>query len=138
VSAGAGAGGAQKGAGARGRASWLRIPATCASARTLVKGGRGEGGADRGDPRCRERGRARGGHGSMTGKMGPQSRERRGAHGRRNRCRQLGPTRQRAREREESAGQYGADRWDPPVRGARLGLVGCFGPNWLFLFPWNF
>jgi hypothetical protein len=80
----AGVGGAKKGAGARGRASWLRIPATCVSARALVHGGRGEGGADRGGPRRRERGRARGGNGSTTGKTGLQSRERRGVHGRRN------------------------------------------------------
>jgi hypothetical protein len=43
-----------------GRATWPRIPATCASARSLVHGGRGEGGTDRGGPRRRERERARG------------------------------------------------------------------------------
>jgi hypothetical protein len=32
-----GAGGAQKGAGARGLASWTRIPATCVSARALAE-----------------------------------------------------------------------------------------------------
>jgi hypothetical protein len=37
-----------------GRASWPRIPATCASARAMVHGGRGEGGADRGGPLRRE------------------------------------------------------------------------------------
>jgi hypothetical protein len=47
--------GLKKGAGARGRASWPRIPVTCASARALVHGGRGEGGADTGGPRRRER-----------------------------------------------------------------------------------
>jgi hypothetical protein len=34
-----------------GRATWLRIPATCASARSLVHGGCKEGGAERGGPR---------------------------------------------------------------------------------------
>jgi hypothetical protein len=43
-----------------GRATWPRIPATCASARSLVHGGRGVGGADRGGTRRRERERARG------------------------------------------------------------------------------
>jgi hypothetical protein len=37
-----------------GRATWLRIPATCASARLLVHGGRGEGGYDWEGPRRRE------------------------------------------------------------------------------------
>jgi hypothetical protein len=120
-----GAGGAQKGAGARGRASWLRIPASCASASALVHGGRWEGGVDRGGPRRRERGRAHGGNGWTTGKMGPQSRERRGARGQRNLRRQLGPTGHRAREREESAGQSGADRRGPPVRGGRRASAGA-------------
>jgi hypothetical protein len=42
--------GLKKGAGACGRATWPRIPATCVSARALVHGERGEGGADRGGP----------------------------------------------------------------------------------------
>jgi hypothetical protein len=42
-----------------GRVTWPRIPATCASARSLVHGGRGEGGADRGGPQRRERRGAR-------------------------------------------------------------------------------
>jgi hypothetical protein len=49
------AGGAQNGAGARGRVSWPRIPVTCASVRALVHGRHGEGRADRGGPRRRER-----------------------------------------------------------------------------------
>jgi hypothetical protein len=51
----ASAGGAQKELGCvggqRGRVTWR----TCAGARVLVHGGRGEGGADRGVPRCSER-----------------------------------------------------------------------------------
>jgi hypothetical protein len=38
-----------------GRATWSRIPATCASARSLVHGGCEEGGADWEGPRRRER-----------------------------------------------------------------------------------
>jgi hypothetical protein len=55
--------GLKKGAGARGQASWPRIPATCASACALVLGERGDGRADRGGPRRRERGR---GHEAMA------------------------------------------------------------------------
>jgi hypothetical protein len=42
-----------------GRVTWPRILATCASARSLVHSGRGEGEADRGGPRRRERKGAR-------------------------------------------------------------------------------
>jgi hypothetical protein len=43
------------------------------------------------------------------------------------------------REREEIAGQIVADRRGPPVRGGKragtgAGLVGWFGPEWLFTF----
>jgi hypothetical protein len=51
----AGTGGDSKRAGGVGRATWPRIPATCASAHSLVHGMRGEGGADREGPRHRER-----------------------------------------------------------------------------------
>jgi hypothetical protein len=88
--------------------------------RALIHGGRGEGGADRGGPQRRERGRARGGKETGADSLAPLA----------------------ATGREESAGQSGADRRGPPVRGgrragtaARLGLVVWFGPNWLFLFP---
>jgi hypothetical protein len=43
-----------------GRATWPRILASCASVRSLVHGKRGEGIADRGGPRRREREGARG------------------------------------------------------------------------------
>jgi hypothetical protein len=38
-----------------GRATWPRIPTTCASARSLVHSGHGEGEADRGGPQRRQR-----------------------------------------------------------------------------------
>jgi hypothetical protein len=82
----AGAGGAQKGAGARGRASWLRIPTTCASARALVHGRRGEGGADRGGPRRRERGRA---CGATTRRLEKRARKAKREEGR---AKKLAPT----------------------------------------------
>jgi hypothetical protein len=62
----------------RGRASWTRNPATCASAHALVHGGREEGGSVKVGPRHRERkGDARG-NGSAAGEPGPQNREREG------------------------------------------------------------
>jgi hypothetical protein len=94
-----------KRAGTRGRTTWPRFPATCASARALVYGGRGEGRADSAGPQRREReiererGWARGGNGSTTSKEGPQSRETRRAHEQGNRRRQPGPARQREGER---------------------------------------
>jgi hypothetical protein len=57
----AGAGGAQKGSWARGRATWPRNPLTCASAHTPVHGKRGGGGTDRAGPRRRERREGRSG-----------------------------------------------------------------------------
>jgi hypothetical protein len=48
-------GGAQKGAGVRGRETWPGFSACGASARVLVQGGRGEGGADRAVPQRSER-----------------------------------------------------------------------------------
>jgi hypothetical protein len=48
-----------KRAGGVGRATWSRISATCTSARSLVHGGRREGGADREGPRHTQRERER-------------------------------------------------------------------------------
>jgi hypothetical protein len=49
-----------------------------------------------------------------------------------------------ARERGREGARVCADRWGPPVRHkdaqarVRAQGLGCFGPNWLFLFSWNF
>jgi hypothetical protein len=150
----AGASGAQKGARARGRTSWPRILATCASARVLVHGGRGEGGADRGGPRHRERKDGRAGQRLDDWQNGPtKQREKRGAQ-----AKKPAPTAwphwaasEREREREESAREgVAADRWIPLVRrrghaGARpgwveLGQLGCFAffLNFLIAFPFLF
>ena len=73
-----------------GRATCPRIPVTCASARSLVHGGRGDGGANREGPRRRER-RGAWGNGSVSGKTDPQGRGKKGAGGS-NWRRQVGPT----------------------------------------------
>jgi hypothetical protein len=65
-----------EGSWARGRASWLRNPATCASAHALVHGGREEGGTDKAGPRRRESiGDVRG-QWLGTGELDPRDRER--------------------------------------------------------------
>jgi hypothetical protein len=114
-----GTGGDSKRAGGVSRATWLRIPATCASAHSLVHGGREEGGADREGPRRREREGACRQRLSAWQCRPARQREKRDARGRSNWRRQVGPTGQRARGREGSAGQTTADRQDPPVRGGR-------------------
>jgi hypothetical protein len=63
-----------------GRATWPRISVTCASARSLVHGGRGEGGADREGPQRRERRGVRG-NDSASGRTGPRGREGKGVRG---------------------------------------------------------
>jgi hypothetical protein len=68
--------GSKKWSWARGRASWLRNPVTCASAHSSVHGESGEGGTDKAGPRRRERkGDARG-QWLGTGEPGPRDRER--------------------------------------------------------------
>jgi hypothetical protein len=71
-----------------GRAMWPRILATCASASSLVHGGRGEGGPDKGGPRRREREKGRTGQrlgvwqngpAGQRGKRGAQAGEATGA-----------------------------------------------------------
>jgi hypothetical protein len=65
-----------------GRAMWPRIPATCASARSLVHGGRGEGEADREGPRHREREKGRVGQQLDVWQNGPaRQRGKRGTGG---------------------------------------------------------
>jgi hypothetical protein len=137
-----------------GRATWPRIPATCASARSLVHGGHGEGGADRGGPRHTERERtgARG-NDLASGRAGPRGREGRGARGRKVTGADSSAPLGSERETEESTGQSGADRRGPPVRGDRragasardwawwagLGQNGfSFFLNFLIIFPFLF
>jgi hypothetical protein len=78
--------GSKKGSWARGRASWLRNPATCASAHSPVHGESGEGGTDTAGPQRRERKGDVRGQRLGTGELGPRDRER--ANGRR----KLAPT----------------------------------------------
>ena len=120
-----------------GRATWLRIPATCTSACSLVHGRRGEGGADWGGPRHRER-EGVGCNGSASGRTGPRGREGRGAWG----GKQLAPTswpHWTERGRGEARGaETAADRWRPPVRrrgrAAWLGRAGLFWARMAFPF----
>jgi hypothetical protein len=140
----AGAGGAKKRAGAHGRASLPRIPATCVSARALVHDKRG-GAKLTGEAHGAERERERA-HGATTRRLANRAREaerEEGRAGEGNRRRQLGLTRQRASERERERGGCGAD-WRRQAGSAcqgrqasgraRPGLVGWFGSNWLFPF----
>jgi hypothetical protein len=78
-----------------------RNPAMCASVHALVNCERGEGGTDREGPRRRER---RGTRGATAQRLANRAREiereRRDARGRSNWRRQVGPSGERARERE--------------------------------------
>jgi hypothetical protein len=132
--------GGSKRAGRVGRATWPRIPATCASARVLVHGGCGDGGADRGGPRRIERGRVRGGNGSATGSAGPRGREGRGAR----EVKKPAPTTSpqwAASGRERVCGSGSCRRQvEPTCQATRArGLAGPswagLGQNGFFLFP---
>jgi hypothetical protein len=99
--------------GRRGRGSWH----ACASARALVHGGRGEGGADRRVPQCSERESRRAG--ATTRCLPNRAREAERVRGTRvkgNWRRQPSPTRQREGESERAGEETAANRWRPPVR----------------------
>jgi hypothetical protein len=98
-----------------GRASWLRNPATCASAHAPVCGVREEDETDRVGPRRRERKGGAREQRLSTGKPGLRERERERT-GEGNRRRQVSPTGQRAREGGRARGETTADRQGPPVR----------------------
>jgi hypothetical protein len=114
--------GLEKGSWARGRASWPRNPATCASAHAPVHSGRGEGGSNKAGPRRRERkGDARGQR-LGAGEPGPRNRERGRASGRWRR--QVGSTEQRAREGGRARGEL------PLTGGVRLSGGAGARPGW--------
>jgi hypothetical protein len=131
----AGAGGAQKGAGARGQATW---PVFSACARTWVIGGCGEDGADKAGRRRREResegeqfvllkGGARGTKrqwSARRGELAPTGRPRRAER----ECVQESETRHR---------QVGSTYQQTVARAriAQLGRIGLAGLNWFFYFP---
>ena len=83
------------------------------SAHAPVHGEREEGETDKTDPQ-------------RMGEPGPRDRERERA-GEENRCRQVGPTEQRAREGGRARGRTAADRRGPSVR--RRGRAGA-RPSW--------
>jgi hypothetical protein len=122
-----------EGSWARGRASWPRNPATCASAHALVHGERGGGGTDRVGPQRKERRkRCAGGNSSVTGDPGPRDRERERVSGQR----KLAPTGWPHWPASERGGREGELPLTGGVRlsdsaGARpgwadLGRLGCF------------
>jgi hypothetical protein len=121
-----------------GRATWPRILATCASARSLVHRRRGEGGTDREGPRRRER---EGAHGSTARRLAERAREAEREEGRAG-GKQLAPTswpHWAERGRGKACGvETATDRWRPPVRRHRrtawLGRARPAGQLCLFLF----
>jgi hypothetical protein len=134
--------GAQKELGV-GRATWPRIPATCASARSLVHGGRGEGEADREGPRRRERERE-GARGATVRRLAERAceAEREKVHGgEATGADKLAPL-GREREGDARGAETAADRWHPPVRRRGRttwpGRAGPAGLLCLFLFLWIF
>jgi hypothetical protein len=125
--------GLYEGSWARGRASWPRNPATCASAHASVHDERGGGRTDRQAHGTEREERGMRGNSSATGGPGPRDRERGSARGRK-----LAPTgwpHWAASEGGRARGRTTADRRGPPVRRRRrvawLGLVGRLG---CFLF----
>jgi hypothetical protein len=122
----------------RGRASWPRNPATCASAHSPVHDESGEGGTDKVGPRRRERKGGRAGATTRHWQTEPARQRERERAGEENRRRQVGPTGQRAREGGRARGRTNADRRGPPIRrrgrAAWLGLVGQLGCFLLFFF----
>jgi hypothetical protein len=80
--------GSKKGSWARGRASWPRNPATCASAHAPVHDESREGGTDKAGPRRREKKGDVRGQRLGTGKPGPRDTQRE----RTNRQRKRAPT----------------------------------------------
>jgi hypothetical protein len=77
--------GSKRELGARGWASWPRIPATCASAHAPVNGEGGEGETEREGPRHREREKRAHEQRLSAWQRGPaRQREKRGARGRSN------------------------------------------------------
>jgi hypothetical protein len=114
-----------------GRAMWLRIPVTCASVRSLVHGGHGEGGADRGGPRRREREKGRAGQRLGDWRTGPVRQREEGGTGEEIGADNLAPL---GSEREREGAQ------ERKLRG-RTAWLGRAGPArllCLFLFLWIF
>jgi hypothetical protein len=118
----------------RGRASWPRNLATCASANALVHGGREEGGSDKAVPRRRER------KGDVrelrlgTGEAGPQNREREGGRAGEvtgaDRLDPLDSEREREGAREQELPLTGGVRLSGAARARARGLAGLNWAGW--------
>jgi hypothetical protein len=134
----AGTGGAQKGA-----RTWAERPGRGSRRRARVRARWSTAAAGRpeltGEAHGVEREKGHAGNGSAPGSVGPRDREGKGMRRRGNWRRQVGPTGQRARGRERSAGQTAADRRDPPVKGGRRAGVrpvwAGLGQNGFSFFP---
>jgi hypothetical protein len=127
-----------KRAGGVGRATWPRIPATCASARSLVHGGRGEGGADREGPRRREREGARGATALRLAERAHEAEREEGhAEGKTTGTDKLAHGAERGRGKARGAAPLTGGAHLSGGAGTRPGSaeLGWFGPEWLFLFP---
>jgi hypothetical protein len=130
-----------------GRATWPRIPATCASACSLVHGRRGEGGTDRGGPRRREREKGRVGQRLVDWRTGParqRESEREGEETGTDNLAPLGSEREREGARERKLPLIGGSHLSGGAgaracgRAAWLGRAGPAGLLCLFLFLWIF
>jgi hypothetical protein len=132
--------GSKKGSWVRGRASWPRNPATCASAHSPVHGESGEGGTDKAGPWRRERkGDARGQR-LGTGELGPRDRERERESERAkkivaDRSAPLGNEREREGAHEGEPSLTGGVRLLGGTGARARGLAGLLSP---FLFLWIF
>jgi hypothetical protein len=128
-----------------GKATWPRIPATCASARSLVHGGRGEGRVDRGGPRRKEREKERA-RGATVRRLAAQAREAEREEGRAgeetgaDNSAPLGSERERGKRARDSLPLTGGARLSGAAGAqARARAAGPGGLVWarmvFFLFP---
>jgi hypothetical protein len=126
----------------RGRVSWPRNAATCASAHAPVHGEHGEGRTDRVGPRRRGRRKGRAGQRLDDWQSGPaRQREKGSAQAKGTGTDRSGPL--GSKRESERARKTGADMRGPPVRGGRRARgTGPSGLVWAemvsFLFPWIF
>jgi hypothetical protein len=126
----------------RGRASWPRNPATCASAHAPVHGERGGGETDRASPRRRERRKGYAGQRLGNWRSGPmiqRERERAGKKTGADRSVPLGSERERDGAREGELPLTGGVRLSEAWAHGRAAWLGRAGPARLLgCFPFSF
>jgi hypothetical protein len=126
--------GSKRELGARGWASWPRIPATCASAHAPVHNEGGEGRTDREGPRCRER---KGGMWAMAQRVAARAHETEREEGRA-RAKQLAPTGRLQRAQGERERESVRERKQPLTGGAHLSGGAGARPGWAELGCFSF